>query len=432
MVDFNKISEAVQNTIKEIAKTEGSKKKIDTQRECMQLSQFLAGNHQNMNVHEKDYVVGLMIEYQEKAFEENVTDATKDLVNDIAKRTYDKKKIDSDEEAFALATLLRNSRGDLNRADLEYIKQILIKNGYGHYLEMFNPPQGRGRATAPTTPNTQPEEKKNLPPTQVKDSETEAGKSNENIDTKAAVGEPQIDNQAPVNQQPVKKAPKKKPIEEEKTEPANPTKSEGTPVNEEPKRATMFDKAVISEKGRTEGMVIAQKILEEFDSLVVDNDKIKELIGEINSENAFTVLTAVKKGVEKGVNEKTLVDTSDPFNKLTLGESYDIAQSLLKQAASMGLGLTPEYKSLAEEADRIGVILDHDRKADPSKDEARTIDKKISKLLSLMNQVVYETDRDGSYESRDEKPENRLVKLKVGAEFLKKFAKNNEQLTKNN
>ena len=416
MVDFNKISEAVQKTVKEIAKTEGSKKRIDTKRECMQLSHFLAGNYQNMNVHEKDYVAGLVIEYQEKAFEEQVTNSTKDLVKDIAKRTYDKKKIDSDEEALALATLLRNTRGELNKADLEYIKQVLIKNGYGEYIEMFNQQQGRTteKECCPTRP--EPQE-----PTKAPEDSTSEKTPNTTDTPKEPIGQPQEDKQAPVE-----KTPKEKPVEKSDT----PTpKSEPTTEEEvAPQKPTKFDKAVISEKGRTEGMVIAQKILDEFNSMVVDNDKIKEYIGEINSENAFTVLTAVKKGIEKGVNEKTLIDTKDPFNKLTMSESYDIGQALLKQAAGMGLGFTKEYKALDEEIKRIDIILDHKSNADPSKNEAIRIDKTISALLKAMNDAVYQTDRNGSYESRDE---NSLVKLKFPAELIKKLGKNNEKQTKN-
>ena len=110
-----------------------------------------------------------------------------------------------------------------------------------------------------------------------------------------------------------------------------------------------------------------------------------------------------------------------------MGESYDIGQALLKQAAGMGLGLTKEYKALDEEIKRIDIILDHKSNADPSKNEAVRIDKTISALLEVMNQAVYETDRDGSYKSRDE---NSLVKLKIPAEFIKKFGKNSERLTK--
>jgi hypothetical protein len=206
-----------------------------------------------------------MIEYQEKAFEENVTDSTKDVVKAIAKRTYDKKKIDSDEEAFALATLLKNSKGDLNRADLEYIKQVLIKNGYGHYLEMFNPP-----------PTVQLPQEPVYPPTEGQGEDNTANKTDiskdkfEDSDTTTQVGEPQVKEEPSVNKKPKKST--EKPTKQE------PDKDVPKPIEEPSQETTMFDHAVISEKGRTEGMVIAQKILHEFDSMIVDNDKIKDTV----------------------------------------------------------------------------------------------------------------------------------------------------------
>ena len=31
--------------------------------------------------------------------------------------------------------MLKNSKGDLNKADLQYIRNILSESGYGNYLE---------------------------------------------------------------------------------------------------------------------------------------------------------------------------------------------------------------------------------------------------------------------------------------------------------
>ena len=47
----------------------------------------------------------------------------------------DKKSIDTDTEATALVAMLKNSKGDLNKADLQYIRNILSESGYGNYLE---------------------------------------------------------------------------------------------------------------------------------------------------------------------------------------------------------------------------------------------------------------------------------------------------------
>ena len=74
-------------------------------------------------------------EAEQKQFEDSVTESTKDAVKKIAKRMGDKKAIDSDDEAQALLTMLRNTKGDLNKADLEYIRRALIDSGYGSLLE---------------------------------------------------------------------------------------------------------------------------------------------------------------------------------------------------------------------------------------------------------------------------------------------------------
>ena len=47
----------------------------------------------------------------------------------------DKKSIDTDAEATALAAMLKNSKGDLNKADLQYIRNILSESGYDNSLE---------------------------------------------------------------------------------------------------------------------------------------------------------------------------------------------------------------------------------------------------------------------------------------------------------
>ena len=45
---------------------EGSKKKIDSKKEYDELSNYLAGNTGSMNVHEKEFIQGFMIEYENK------------------------------------------------------------------------------------------------------------------------------------------------------------------------------------------------------------------------------------------------------------------------------------------------------------------------------------------------------------------------------
>ena len=143
-VDMKKVSKSVQDAVDNIKAFGGKKKKIDTEQEFFALSNLLAGNS-GLNRAEIDYVEGFMIDYQNekaKQFEKDcVTDNTKDEVKKIQKRMGNKKQIDSDEEAQALVTMLRNSKGDLNQADILYIQNLLIKSGYAHYLQQSAPNQ---------------------------------------------------------------------------------------------------------------------------------------------------------------------------------------------------------------------------------------------------------------------------------------------------
>ena len=139
MPDLSKVSQKLQNYVADVAKMEGNKKQIDTQAEFDKLSEYLSGHAKEMNVHEKAYVEGLMVEYTNKAKEQEITKDTKKLVKEIAKRTGDKKAIDSDEEAQALALALKNTRGDLNEADMNYIKNVLVSSGYANYVEDATP-----------------------------------------------------------------------------------------------------------------------------------------------------------------------------------------------------------------------------------------------------------------------------------------------------
>ena len=138
-VDLNKVAEKVQDFVKEVKAEGGNKKRIDTQRECDKLAEYLANNERVMNIHEKNFIEGFMIEFKktkrEKEVDESVSKDTKKLVKTIAKETGNKKTIDSDTEAQMLLDLLKNTKNDLNSAEIEYIKNILRESGYGSLLE---------------------------------------------------------------------------------------------------------------------------------------------------------------------------------------------------------------------------------------------------------------------------------------------------------
>ena len=69
-IDLSKISKAVRQFVDVVAKQEGNKKKIDTKKEYDQLSNYLASNINSMNIHEKEFIQGFMIEYENKTAEQ--------------------------------------------------------------------------------------------------------------------------------------------------------------------------------------------------------------------------------------------------------------------------------------------------------------------------------------------------------------------------
>ena len=76
-VDTDKVSKAVKQFVASVAKTENSKKKIDSDKECFFLGEYLSGNAHLMNKDEVGYVQGLMVEYQNSKRNEYITDSTK-------------------------------------------------------------------------------------------------------------------------------------------------------------------------------------------------------------------------------------------------------------------------------------------------------------------------------------------------------------------
>ncbi len=144
MVDFNKISASVQQEIKTISGMGGNKKKIDSADEFAALQQLGQKLETTGSVSEKEYVAGLMVEYEyqvaadnakaaEKRQRAEVTPAAREAVKNLKKMIPNKKELD-EPEARMLLDLIKNTRGDYNAADIEYFKQELIKAGFGEFL----------------------------------------------------------------------------------------------------------------------------------------------------------------------------------------------------------------------------------------------------------------------------------------------------------
>ncbi len=359
-VNLNKVSKAVKHFVEDVAKTEGSKKRIDTDNEFNQLSMYLSGAGTSMNKDEIGYIQGIMFEYQDKKakeFEENcVTENTKKEVSKIAKRMGDKKIIDTDEEAQALATMLRNTHNDLNQADIIYIQNLLLTSGYANYLP--KPPQS-------------PVQVVNVTINEIYVDDKEEKKQN--------IGE-ETTNEA--KEKPVHKrhtpTPKVRPNKPQKpTIPTNPTPPEDKKTEKEFK---------IEEKDRNKGFGLADRIVHELNSHIANNQVIKNALGEVDNKNAYSFIgkfiSAAKQGVNKGV-----FSVSDLFNTLNYRDTLHVMKALLQQAKSIGLENTKAYNTLKEEIDYAKRYLSENPKADPTKMTIEKADRAVKNLYTEMSKV---------------------------------------------
>ena len=127
---YDKVANAVKQKADAIAASEGNKKKIDTKAEYDKLQEMLTSG----DVTGKDnvnYVKGLMVEYETKMAQakqkEREDSVSKDFRKKIDKITKD--GVD-DIAADKLLSLLKNTKGELSKEELAYIRDILKENGY--------------------------------------------------------------------------------------------------------------------------------------------------------------------------------------------------------------------------------------------------------------------------------------------------------------
>ena len=319
MVDFSKISQKVNDFVKETMKMEGNSKRIDTQKECDRIGEYLSQNRNKMGNVEIQYLEGLQVEYTTKAkqkdLEDSMTAGTKEAVDKIKKRMENKKQIDTDEEAQALLLMLRNTKGEYNKADLAYIKQVLIDAGYGDLLE-----QG---------------------------------------------GKEPIEKKAKPTPTPVKPEPKPEP--------------EPTPQKPD------SQKYQISERGRTDGIAKANRVYDEIHTEgFADNDVVKNVLKEINSENAYSFFKTYHSRSGGSQLNKEAFSLWDPKNKITAKSVSKAMNALLKQAEQMGLENTAEFKALDNEIQRFEWLSEELSTCDPTKASQVSADKAINNLIRRM------------------------------------------------
>lgn len=345
--DLSKVSKAVKQFVADIAKTEGNKKKIDSDNEYNKLSEYLAGTAFSMSKDEIGYVQGLMIEYQNKKFDENVTENTKKEVSKIAKRMGNKKNIDTDEEAQALVLMLRNSHRDLNAADMAYIRNLLIVSGYGHYL--------------------------NETPAQVNVINVIV---NDNNNSKEDSCEPEKEIPKCEEKELTQDKPSIK-----KYRPKPRQKIEEKIIKKEPEKR----KPEIAVEDRIEGLGLADRIVHELNSHVADNKVIKDALGKVNSKNAYSFIGKFISAANRGVNDGVF-SVSDLFNKLTYKDTVHVMTQLLNQAADIGIDDTPEYQELEFCIKSASRKINADFDTDPDDFEIKADDRAIKALYVRMSQ----------------------------------------------
>lgn len=157
-VDLEKVSQNVKNQVKNAQALGGNSQKIDSKEEHDLLFDFYKGNCDAMNKHEQTYIANFLKEYNEeeaikakendeKIYRESITDYVKNCIKKIMEIGGNKEKIDTQLEVDFLHTLLKNENGDLNAADIRFVRETLNEaNGQFNDSVRTNEPQ----ATTPT------------------------------------------------------------------------------------------------------------------------------------------------------------------------------------------------------------------------------------------------------------------------------------------
>ena len=359
-VDLSKVSNAVKKVVSNIAKTEGSKKKIDTEKEFCMLSQYLAGNSFSMTNDEIGYIEGFMIDYQkskQKEFEEDsVTQNTKKEVSKIAKRMGDKKKIDTDEEAQALALLLKNTHNDLNLADKVYIQNLLLNSGYANYLRPDEPSvtvvnivvqenvtnnNDCKNTTAEETPQAETFQTETIPSKGVQGHPSVRKAKPKRPKTSSAGKE--ADRAAREADRSRAEADRSRAEADRSAKEADRSKAEADRAKQEADKAEKLAKAPkVSEAARAKGFGIASKVQEELHDTWTNNGTIRSELSRLDSSSAYSF---VGKMLE-------ITDDHNVFGsfykRVPASNVAHVIRAFLGQAKNIGLQKDPAYIKLVE------------------------------------------------------------------------------------
>ena len=391
------VSPNLECKIDNIKGAEGNKRKIDTRNELNQLSNLLSGNSEWSSI-ERGYLeeeIKIATEYieqkeakdKQKAIDNELTPGTKKDVDRIAKRMKDKKKIDTDEEADALLLMLRNTKGVYNKADLQYIKDALINNGYGNLL---------------------PEENKE-PANEIKSKTSEESiasdkKGKETIVEDIKVSEEKVSEEE-VSEEEVKMPPNPfLPVKDGETKSSAP-KNSAPPVKSENKAPKETDargkdskpevkKYEINDGDQTKGEGLADKLFAAtrtpgYNS--TERSQIRSALNYVNDENAYSFFTKFKTLTGGRMINEIVFNRADSDDDLGANHVSKAHYSLLGQAKKMGLSGTKEYKTLANCMGDHDALIRHsegENFVDPQPKLIVRTDNAVKALLKLMDNYV--------------------------------------------
>lgn len=389
--DPQKISQKVKDFVLETMRTEGSKKKIDSEKEFKMLGDYLNGNA-GLNKVEKEYIQGFQIEYQttkkkqeEEDFEKNnVTDYAKKLVKDAKKGDgTSNKKLDSPSEANKLRYIIEHSdEYGLNADDVTYIRNELVKAGYPadkpNTVELNNPnsiePE-KSSSAAPTQEGKQEEVKPQAEAKPQKDEvkpQKEVGQQNEEVNN--APGRKPVNEDKPnISRKPIKR-PKEKPVGKKPAPDTNAKTKQKYEINLDDER---------------KGNSLAESLYMEIHKTVSSNSTISGLIMKVNSKNAYSFVTKSHQ-IEGCKINNTLQKPVDLFDKIGYSDHVRILKALYQQAkdvaAAKGEKLTAQFAKNIE--DEIAYGARRGKKNDPEKEDIARLNRCMDSLCKYISQNI--------------------------------------------
>ena len=373
--------------VAEIAKQGGDEKKIDTAEEMralMELPQTLA-NQDGISRDEKGYIVEHSPQYLDETAEkalkkvsQTISPKAKDAVDKCKNDVTENSAFDNKAEAEKLIQqILDNGETHAwNLHEIEYFKMELIKAGYGDLLKE-KLMQG---TSAPVESKKETEEADAVP----KNEQDGKGGVSAEPGEQAPADEPVGYNIPPEEPE----EPPKKPIKEE------PLPYDPLPWDEEPgptSPAEPVTKYQISKDDELKGITTARNLLNEIDStFYTDNATVASALKNVDDRNAYYFIgTFINDPSHEGLAVEVL-GISDRFSitKLSFSNITPVIESLLNQAAELGLEQDEAYMQLKRKTDEIKTYTSKKKNYDGTKDEQRYVDKLIENLYNKMSEKI--------------------------------------------